>query len=72
MLSDEDKAELDRHVGEGLAEQDALYEYTRLSVETSPAPRLSPPAGKMAIVQVDKVKEKPMPALLHDRRWGYD
>lgn len=72
MLSDKDREEMLKHVGAGIVLQDALYEHTKLSVKAVVAPTLSPPTGKMTVVQVDKVKEKPMPALLHDRRWGYD
>jgi hypothetical protein len=70
MMSDEFKARLDRHISEGFASQDALYEYAKLSVKITPEPILSPPTGKMK--DVSKSKGKPSPALLHDRRRGYD
>jgi hypothetical protein len=70
MLSDENKRLLDEHISAGFASQDELYEYTKLSVSVTPEPILSPPTGKMK--NVSKPKAKSSPALLHDRRRGFD
>ena len=70
MLSDKDKELLYKHVSDIIAAQDELYDYTALSVNVTLAPRLSPPKGRLK--DVSKSKAKSSPALLHDRRRGFD
>ena len=70
MLSKEKLAELHAVISAGFIEQAEKQEDMKMSVVPSAEPVLSRPTGKVAVVP--KEKAKPMPALLHDRRWGYD